>query len=105
MDNIMILKYHSGFKYVHGSKFPRHSKNKICILKMFVDLLGSGVDFVKHIQIGGYMENLWIMFNQVKCLKDWTTLMCHIYYSKNCKVLTIAYFDIQSRNGVAQILV
>ena len=48
MDSIMMLKAHSGFKYVHGTKFPEQSKDIIFIFKMLVDLLGSGVDLVKH---------------------------------------------------------
>jgi hypothetical protein len=50
------------------------------------------------------MENSWIMFDHVKCLKDWTTLACHVYNSKYCKVLTIACCDMQSEDGVAQTL-
>ena len=77
MDNIMVLKYHSGFKYVHGSKCPRHSKNKVYIFKMLVDLSESGVDFVKRMQVGGDMANSWIIFDYVKRLKGWTTLAYH----------------------------
>ena len=50
------------------------------------------------------MENSWIMFDHVKRLKDWTTLACHVYDSKYCKVLTIACYDIQFEDGVAQTL-
>ena len=50
MDSIMALKDHSGFKYVHDSRFPEQSKDKIFVFKMSVDL-------VKHMQVGGYMEN------------------------------------------------
>ena len=42
------------------------------------------------------------MFDYVKCLKDWTTLACHVYDSKYCKVLTIACCDMQSEDGRAQ---
>src|ERR1700737_2135863 len=42
------------------------------------------------------------MFDHVKCLKGWTTLVCHVYDSKYCKVLTIACCDMQSEDGVAQ---
>ena len=46
---------------------------------MLVDLLGSGVDLVKRMHVGGDMENLWIMFDHVKLLKNWTTIVCHVY--------------------------
>jgi hypothetical protein len=66
----MALKDHSGFKYVHGSRFPGQFKDKIFVFKMSVDLPGSGVDLVKRMQVGGDMENSWIMFDHVKRLKD-----------------------------------
>ena len=49
MDSIMALKDHSGFKYVHGSRFPRQFKYKVFVFKMSVDLLESGMDIVKCI--------------------------------------------------------
>ena len=57
-------KDHLGFKYVHGSRFPRWSKDKILVFEMFVDLPKSVVDHV-----GGYMENSWILFDHVKRLQ------------------------------------
>jgi hypothetical protein len=57
MDSIMALKDHSAFKFVHGSRFPGQSKDKVFVFKMFVDLLGSGVELVKRMQVGGDMEN------------------------------------------------
>ena len=77
MDSIMTLKDHSGFKYVYDSRFPGQSKNKVLISKMSVDILGSGVNIVKRMQVGGDMENSWIMFDHVKRLKGWTTLAYH----------------------------
>ena len=68
MDSIMALKDHSAFKFVHGSWFPGQSKDKMFVFKMFVDLLGSGVELVKNMQVGGkwrihvlclIMSNVW----------------------------------------------
>jgi hypothetical protein len=72
MDSIMALKDHSAFKFVHGSRFPRQSKDKMFVFKMSVDLPGTGVELVKRMQVGGDMENSWIMFDHVKRLKDWS---------------------------------
>ena len=69
LDNIMALKNHQGFKYVHDSRFPGQSKDKVFVFKMFVDLAGSGLDLVKRMQYGGDMENSWIMFDHVKRLR------------------------------------
>lgn len=41
------------------------------------------------------MENSWIMLDHVKHLCNWTTIACHIYNTKYCKVLTIACSDMQ----------
>jgi hypothetical protein len=82
MDSIMALKDHSSFKYVHGRRFLGQSKDKIFVFKMPVDLPESGVDLVKRMQVGGDMENSWLMFDHVKRLKDWTTLACHVYDNK-----------------------
>ena len=38
MESIMVLKDYSGFKYVHGSRFPGQSKDKVFVFKMSVDL-------------------------------------------------------------------
>lgn len=57
MNYIMVLKDHSGFKYVDESMFLGQSKDKMSVFKMSVDLLRSDVKFVKRIQFGGDMEN------------------------------------------------
>lgn len=44
------------------------------ILKIYVDL-------VKCMQVGENMKNLWIIFDYVKCVKDWTTLVDYMYDS------------------------
>ena len=92
IESIMALTNHSGFKYVHGSEFPRQSEDKVFVFKMSVDLLGNGVDLVKCMHVEGYIENLWTRFDHVKRLKDKTTLVCHLYNSKYCKALTIACY-------------
>ena len=49
------------------------SRNKVFVFKISVDLPGSDVHILKYIQMGGDMENSWIMFDHVKRLKYWTT--------------------------------
>ena len=50
------------------------------------------------------MKHSWIVFDHIKHLKDWTILACHVYDNKYCKVLPIACCDMQSKDGVTQIL-
>ena len=49
--------------------------------------------------VGWDMKNSWKMFDHVKHLKDYTTLMCHVYNSKYSKVLTTICCDIQFEGG------
>ena len=100
----MAVKDHFGYNYVHSSIFPWQSKNQVFVFKLFIDLPGSGVDLVKCMQVSSDMENLWIMFDHVKRLKHWTTLACHVYDTKYCKVLTIFYYDMQQEDGAAHTL-
>ena len=44
MDIIMVFKDHSDFKYIHGSRFLRQSKNKVFVFNH----PKSGVDLVKR---------------------------------------------------------
>lgn len=50
------------------------------------------------------MEILWIMFDHVKHLMDNTTLACHVYDNKSCKILTITCCDVQFEDGIEQTL-
>ena len=63
----MTLKDHYAFQFVHGSRFPGQSKDKVLIFKMSVDLPGSGMELVKMMQVEGEdMDNSWIMSDHVK---------------------------------------
>ena len=102
MDNIMDLKESSKFVFIHENKFPGQSKGKVFVFKMSVDRAGSGVDLVKHMQPGNDLQDCWLMFDHVKRVKDWTTMACHVYDSKYCRVMTIAMCDMQSEDAEAQ---
>ena len=91
-DNIMVLKDHSYFEYVHGSQFLGQSIDNMFVLRISMNLPRSGVDLVKHMHAGGDIENLWTMFDHVKRLKDWTILACLVYNCKYCKMLMIACY-------------
>ena len=47
INNIMAFKDHYVFKFIHGSRFPRQSNDKIFVFEMSADLPGSGVELVK----------------------------------------------------------
>lgn len=48
------------------------------MFKMFVDGLRSGVDLVWRMQLGGDCQNFFVIFDHVKMVKSWTTIVCHI---------------------------
>lgn len=68
IDSIMKLKDYCAFKVIHGSRFQGQSMDKI--------FLENDVELVRNVQVGGDMENSWMMFKHVKRLKDWTMMVC-----------------------------
>jgi hypothetical protein len=65
---------------------------------------GFRVHLVNRIQPGGDLEHAWIIFNHVKHAKHWATMACHIYDSAYCRVMTIAVWDMQSKDAAAQMV-
>ena len=63
---------------------------------------GSGVNLVKRMQVGDDLQDAWMMFDHVKRVKSWTTMACHVYDSKYCRVMSIAVCDMQSEDTIAQ---
>jgi hypothetical protein len=70
MENIMELNDHSWFKFVHNNYFSMQSKDQVFVFKMSMDLLGSGVNLIKQMQAGRDMENLWVIFDHMKRVKE-----------------------------------
>ena len=75
---------------------------KVFVFKMSKVGLGSGIDMLKRMQSSSNLEDAWMMFDHVKCVKKWTTMACHVYDSTYCRVMTIAVCDMQSKDVVAQ---
>ena len=75
--------------------------NKVFIFKIFEVGLGSGIDLVKRMQFEEDMDDVWIMFNYVKCVKLWTNMDCHIYNLTYCCVNTIIVCNMQSEDMAA----
>jgi hypothetical protein len=100
-DSIMAMKTYTIIEYVHNNVSPSQGKDKVYVFKMLEDGPGSGVDLVKRMQPGGDLENTWLMFDHVKRVKEWTTMVCHVYDAAYCKVMTIAVCDMQSEDTTA----
>jgi len=98
------MKRNLRFEYIHDNVFPGQGKEKVYLFKMLVEGPGSGVDLVKWMQVGGDLENAWLMFDHVKRVKDWTTMACHVYDTGCRKVMTIAMCDMQSEDMEVQVI-
>jgi hypothetical protein len=48
------------------------------------------------------LQNVWIMFDHVKRVANWTIMACHVYNPTYCKVMTIKICDMQSKDIEAQ---
>ena len=101
-DSIMAIEMYTTIEYVHGNAFPGQGKDKMYIFKMLEDGPGSGMDLVKRMQLGGDLKNAWLMLDHVKHVKEWTTMVCHVYNAVYCKVMTIAICDMQSEDTKVQ---
>ncbi len=54
MDNILILKLKSPYDYIQDSCFlGQMAKQKVFLFKITLYKLASGVDLVRHMQLGG----------------------------------------------------
>jgi hypothetical protein len=86
MDNILFFKSKSLYDYIQYNYFPRQMVGqKVFPFKMSLYGPTSGVDLVRCMQLGGDLQNCWLMFNHVKCVKEWTTMTCHVYDLVYCK--------------------
>ena len=53
-------------------------------------------------QPGDDLEDIWIMFNHIKCVKHYMIFGCHVYDSRYCKVMIIALCDMMLETHDAQ---
>jgi hypothetical protein len=101
----MAMKRYTTIEYIHGNIFSGQGKDKMYIFKMLEDGPGSGVDLDKCMQPGGDLENEWLIFDHVKLVQEWTTMVCHMYDAAYCKVMTIAVCDMQSEDTKVQCII
>ena len=104
MDSITKLRGSSNWAFVQENKFPGQGSDsdKVFVFKMSEVGPGSGVDLVKQMQAGSDLQDAWVMFDHVKRVRGWTTMACHVYDSKYCRVMSIVVCDMQSKDTIAQ---
>jgi len=102
-DSILMLKFLRPYDYIQDNYFPKQQfGQKIYLFKMTVEGDGCGVDLVKRMQLGGDLENSWMMFDHVKHVQGWTTMACHVYDLVYCKIMSTAIYNMQSKDIKAQ---
>lgn len=78
MNSIMVLKDHFGFKFIHNSRFPRETKEKVFVFKMLVNLPINDINLVNKMKFGA----TWRIHGS--CLIMWSTSMSglqwHVIY-------------------------
>ncbi len=103
IDYILKLKTLFGYDYTYDNFFPcQQVVQKVYLFKMFVYGVASKFDLVWRMQPSDDMQNVWMMFNHVKCVQGWTTMAYHVYDSVYCKVITIVVVDIQFKDTEVQ---
>jgi hypothetical protein len=106
MDGIATLRGCNHWAYVQENKFLGQGldSDKVFVFKMSEVGPGSRVHLVNRMQPGGDLEHAWIMFDHAKRVKNWTTMVCHVYGSAYCQVMTITVCDMQSEDAAAQMV-
>jgi len=99
----MTIKKELKFKFIHDSVFSSQGKEKVYIFKMLTKGPRSRVDLVRHMQLEGDLQNAWMTFNHIRCVKDWSMMACHMYNIEYKKVMTIAICNMQSKDMEVQV--
>ena len=76
--------------------------DKVFVFKMSEVGPGSDIDLVTRMQPGGDLQDSWLMFDHVKRVNNWTTMVCHIYDLQYYRVMTVAVCGMQSEDCEAQ---
>ncbi len=60
---------------------------------MFIDNSANKVDLVKRCNwMVIWKFNAWMVFDHVNCVKEWNTMVCHIYDPIYYKIMTNAIY-------------
>lgn len=94
-----ILKCTIKVLYIHESSFL--CRGVTCCLPFLMSSIGSysRVNLVKHMQLGGSLEDAWLMFDHMKRIHGWTTIACHMYDLAFKLVLTTTICDRQYKDS------
>jgi len=69
---------------------------------MFVNGIAFEFDLVWQMQPSEDLQNAWMMFDHIKRVQGWTTMVCHVYDPIYCKVMIIMICDMWSKDVKTQ---
>jgi hypothetical protein len=91
IDSILELKSKSCYDYIQKCCFlGQVVGQKVFIFKMLINGVGNGVNLVMRMKPTWDLHNIWVMFDHVKCVVGWITMVYHVYDLIYCKVMSIA---------------
>lgn len=70
IDNILKFKKSLTYDFTHNNDFSSQGSHLIYLFKMSICSVRIGVDLVKKMQPRGDLENVWVMFDHVKRVKE-----------------------------------
>jgi hypothetical protein len=74
--------------------FLGNNLEKKFFFKMFVHGNVSGCNLVKQMEPNGDLQTTWIMFDHLKCVNKWISLVCHVYDLIYYKMMAIEIYDL-----------
>jgi hypothetical protein len=89
--------------YIQDGVFPGQGSSKVYLFKLSTKGEGNGVDLVAHMQPKGDSQGTWLMFDHYKRVSGWIIMASHVYNPIYVKVMTIAVYDMQSKDIDSQI--
>jgi hypothetical protein len=91
IDSILTRKAFNPYDYIQDNCVP--GQQKVYLFKLSVEGDNCGIHLVRQMQLGGDLENIWTMFNHVKCVQGWMTMACHVYDPIYYKIMFLAIYN------------
>jgi len=64
---------------------------------MFVNGIASKFNLVRQMQLGGDLQNAWMMFDHIKFVQGWMTMAYHVNDQVYCKVMMLRFVTYNPR--------
>jgi hypothetical protein len=93
-NSILTSKAFSPYDYIQDNcVLGQQIGQKVYHFKLLVEGDNCGIHLTRQMQLGGDLENTWMMFDHVKRVQGWMTMACHVYDPIYYKVMSIAIYN------------